>query len=184
MASKTLSWKIMGVTVSLRLMVIVVALLSITYMAASNWQWYENDLGGTIKHPQWASPTSNWIIWLIYFGITLFIWNKHQIAHPEMVKMDLYYPISLILTFIFFTLFFEQRQLGAAKWFGLLNVIVVAYMIFSEFLREPVLSVLLTINFAIMLYTVCQLWYYSKNEKYLLDSGLSKTMYGHITSQN
>lgn len=162
--SRVMNWKLFGVELGARTLCTLVAFLAVTYMAASNWQWYKNDLGHSIKHPDWANHTSNWIIWVVWFGISLFVWNRHQVKHLDAVRMDLFYPVVLLLTFIMFTLFFEQRQLGAAKFCGILNIILMGYIIYEGFVTDSLVAGLLVVNFAILLYTVAQMWYFSRNE--------------------
>ena len=160
----TKDWKIMGAELSMRLVLVGVAFLATLYMAASNWDWYKNDLGHTVSQPAWASETVNWIIWLLWFMASGFVWNRHQIKHKEVVRMDLFYPLTLFLTFIMFTLFFEQRQLGAAKWCGVITIIVMAYLIYEGVVTDGLVTTLLVCQFAILLYTVAQMWYLDKNE--------------------
>ena len=160
----TKDWKLMGVEFSARLILVGVAFIATMYMAASNWEWYTNDLGQTVKQPNWASEPVNGIIWLVWFAISGFVWHRHQVKHKEQVRMDLFYPVVLMLTFIMFTLFFEQRHFGAAKWAGVLNIIVMAYIIYEGFVTDGLVAGLLIAQFGILLYTVAQIWWFSKNE--------------------
>jgi len=132
-------------------------------MAASNWEWYTNDLGGSVKLPKWASATSNWILWAVWFLVSGFSWHRHQVKHKQMVKMDLVYPALLIMIFVMFTLFFEQRHLGAAKWAGVIAVVIMTYIIYEGFVTDGLVTTLMTLNYAILLYTVAQIWHASRN---------------------
>lgn len=161
----TQTWKVVGLEFSIRAVLVAITFIAVLYMAASNWQWYVNDLGHTVKHPKWASTTANCILWGIWFAISGFVWHRHQVKHKALVKMDLVYPSLLVSVFIMFTLFFEQRDLGAAKWFGIFSVVVMSYIIYEGFVTDPLVSGLLTIELAILLYTVAQIWHASKNEK-------------------
>jgi hypothetical protein len=160
----TQTWKLMGLEFSVRAVLVAITFIAVLYMVASNWQWYVNDLGNTVKHPKWASTTANCILWVLWFIISVFVWHRHQVKHKALVKMDLVYPALLVSVFIMFTLFFEQRDLGAAKWFGVFSIVVMTYLIYEGFVTDALVSTLLTVELAILLYTVAQIWHASRNE--------------------
>lgn len=164
MAKQIKDWKIWGTEVSLRLVLIVITFLVVLYMATSNWDWYTGDLDNTVKQPSWSNPTVNWIIMCVWFVISLFVWNRHHDKHQDQIRIDLFYPIVLILVAITFILFFEQRDLGAAKWFGVLSIIALGYVLYEGFVADGLVAGLLIVNFGILLYVVAQIWYFSKNE--------------------
>lgn len=157
--------KFLGVEFSLRVLLVGITFVAVLYMAAANWDWYVNDLGGTVKHPKWASPLSNWVLWIVWFLISAFSWHRHQIKHKQVVKMDLVYPSLLVMVFITFTLFFEQRHLGAAKWAGVIAVVINSYILYEGFVTDGIVTSLMTCNYAILLYTVAQIWHASRNIK-------------------
>jgi tryptophan-rich sensory protein len=151
--------------ITVRVMVVVVAFIAVLYMAASNWSWYVDNLGDSVKHPKWASPVSNGILWLVWFVISAFVWHIHQTKHKQIAKMDLVYPALLIMVFIMFTLFFEQRHFGAAKWAGVIAIVIMSYIIYEGLVTSGYVTGLLLINYAILLYTVAQIWHASRNEQ-------------------
>ena len=167
-ANKVTDWKLWGIEFSARFVLVLIAFLATLYMAAGNWDWYTNDLDGSVKQPVWANATVNWIIGLVWFTISAYVWNRHHDKHTDQIRIDLFYPIILILVFIMFTLFFEQRDLGAAKWAGVLAIISLGYILYEGFVADGIVAALLVVNFAILLYIVAQIWYLSKNE--LLES--------------
>ena len=158
------NWHIWGTEVSLRLVLTVISFLVVLYMATSNWDWYTSDLDHSVKQPNWANATINWIIGIVWFVISAFVWNRHHATHRDSIRIDLFYPIVFILVTVMFILFFEQRDLGAAKWVGVLSVISSGYILYEGFVADPLVASLLIVNFGILLYLVAQIWYYSKNE--------------------
>lgn len=159
------SFKVLGIELSIRLFLVVLAFLATLYMVASNWQWYDSNMDGKVDRPSWSNPVVNWIIMLVWFIITVIVWNLHHRLHKDPVRIDLFYPIILILVFITITLFFEQRDLEAAKWFGVLSVLIMAYILYEGFVTSSIVSLMLIVNFAILLYIVAQMWWFSKNYK-------------------
>lgn len=172
----TKDWKIFGTEVSLRLVLIILSFLVVVYTASSNWDWYTSNLDNTVKTPSWSNPTINWIIVSIWFIVLAFVWNLQHTKHPDQIRIDLIYPLSLILITVTFILFFEQRDIDSAKLAGVLSIICLGYLLYEAFQVDTLSASLLIINFGILLYVEAQIWYFSKNQidftKYCEDSNV------------
>ena len=141
----------------------LIAALAIIYYMSRNWKWYTEDLPNIAVHPQWANPTVNLIIWGIWMGLISIVWPRHAYKHADQVRMDLLYPILLVMVFITWLLFFEMHDLGSAKWFGIISVFLSAYILYEGFLVDQAVSWTSVITFSILIYSVAQFWYYDKN---------------------
>jgi len=147
---------------SARFVLVIIAFLAIFYVASSNWDWYVDELELQIEHPKWGNPTVNLYLVSIFFGIFALVWNKHHLKHKEQMKIDLFYPFVIILLFVTFTLFFEQRDFKLSRWFGVLSIINLAIILYDSFFVDAIVSGMLIVELSILVYIVAQIWYYSK----------------------
>lgn len=148
---------------SLRFVVVLAFALLTGYFVGKNWSWYTKDLQEEVKIPVWANPTVNMILWIVWYAALGLIWHRNAEKHPDTTRIDLFYPIILLVSFLTLLLFFSMHDLGAAKWFGVLLVILVAYMVYEAFVADYYVGAVWIIHLGITLYTVAQLWYFDKN---------------------
>lgn len=147
---------------SARFLLVIIAFLAIFYVASSNWDWYVDELELYMEHPKWGNPTVNYYLMTLFFIIFSFVWNRHHFKHKEQMKIDLFYPCAIILSFITVTMFFEHRNFKLSRWFGILTLINMMIILYDSFFVDAIVSGMLIIEISILVYITAQIWYFSK----------------------
>lgn len=161
---------------SIRFCVTLVFALMTGYFAGKNWKWYTEDLQDEAELPVWANPTVNMILWIVWFTVIGLAWHEHAERHHDTTRMDLLFPIVLLIAFLTLLLFFSMHDFAAAKWFGVLLVIIVAYMTYEGFVSHVLVGSSWVYVLGVTVYTVSQLWFIDKNKIEDADSACGDPM--------
>ena len=169
---------------SIRFVIAAVIAVGSGWFVAKNWSYYTDELlGVTVKDAPWFNPTVNVIIGIVMYSILGLTWSRLATKHEDSVRMDLFFFIALGFTFITFTLLFETKDNGSSsKWFAILGVISMAYLVFESFHADPWVAWTIVIALAIWTYLMSQIWYMGHLGK-IKDCDTSSTQCNYTNGQ-
>lgn len=139
--------------------VFVVGLIA-AWIVNRHWSWFVKDLEEDGIRPGYVSPTTNAVLWFVWYVTLGSLWGFHLRNHPNRVKVDGLYPLLLLLTISWQVALFEKRSTTASKWIALSSLFVLLYIMYDSYGSGTWwVGLSLMLHTLLVAWTTLQLWH-------------------------